>query len=325
MTDIKHQLQQLLAGEPDAPDDIERIVSAGRRARRRRQAAMTAAGTVGAAGLTAAVAVPLLASAGNGSTDVRVGVQSSPKPSPTASPAAGHCDFVLGSGNVHQAVQALHKKGEVSGQQWSVRTLKKFHGKKMLEICPKGVPFEDPSKAATQHSQPPAGPPYHYTEDPNTIAARLGSHLQDRVTGFGLDITYTRPFAQESTTMDSGHPSYFDGNVDVHEAQGGYGDIGVQVTHATTEPVPFDGTCNAADNCVETKLPDGSVLRTGQVKAGRGDYLLTAEVHRPDGTVVQAQESNYPFGPDAGTQAHGDQPLTLDQLISLAEDANFAF
>jgi hypothetical protein len=67
------------------------------------------------------------------------------------------------------------------------------------------------------------------------------------------------------------------------------------------------------------------VLRTGQAKAGPGDTVITAEVHRPDGTVVQAQMSNYPFGPDAGTQTHGDQPLTLDQLVSLAEDEHFAF
>jgi hypothetical protein len=53
--------------------------------------------------------------------------------------------------------------------------------------------------------------------------------------------------------------------------------------------------------------------------------VLTAEVHRPDGVIVQAQESNYPFGPGAGTQAHGDQPLSLDQLVSLAEDPHFTF
>ena len=79
--------------------------------------------------------------------------------------------------------------------------------------------------------------------------------------------------------------------------------------------MPFTGDCTAAQHCVETKLPDGSVLRTDQVKAGRGDLILTAEVHQPDGVVVQAQESNYPFGPDAGSQPHGDQPLTLDQLV----------
>jgi hypothetical protein len=89
--------------------------------------------------------------------------------------------------------------------------------------------------------------------------------------------------------------------------------------------VPYDGDCKAADHCVETALADGSVLRTAQVKAGRDDYLLTAEVHRPDGVVVQAQESNYPFGPGAGSQAHGDQPLTLDRLVSLAEDPDFSF
>jgi len=321
MTDLKNHFMRLLADEPAAPDDIDRIVSAGRRARRRRQVAVATAGTVGAAGLSAAVAVPMLTT-GGGST-VKLGVQAPPKPTSTA--ATGHCDFVIGSGNRHQILVSLHKKAlAAGGKQWRTRTLKKFHGNSMLEICPKGVPFEDPSQAAAQDSQPPAGPPYRYSEDPSAIASRMGAHLRNRVTDFGLTISYTRPFAQESANLDKGNPSYFDGNVDVHETNG-YGDIGVQVIHKTTEQVPFDGDCTAADHCVETTLPDGSVLRTGQVDAGRGDTILTAEVHRPDGVVVQAQESDYPFGPDAGSQAHGDQPLTLDQLVSLAKDANFTF
>jgi hypothetical protein len=144
------------------------------------------------------------------------------------------------------------------------------------------------------------------------------------VTEIGLTITYVRAFAQETDTLDSGNPSYFTGNIDVHQPSG-YADIGVQVTHKTSEQVPFDGDCTAADKCEETTLADGSVLRTGQVKAGRGLVVLTAEVHRPDGVVVQAQESNYPFGPDAGSQPHGDQPLSLEQLVSLAKDSAFTF
>ena len=326
MTDLKNQLLRLLADEPAAPDDLERIVSAGRRARRRHQAAVVTAGTLGAASVGAAVAVPMLAFGGNGH-DVKVGIQSPPtsKPTPTASVPAGHCDFVLGSGNVRDALKALHKKADAAGvKQWKTKKLSKLKGHTLLEVCPKGVPFENPQAAVAQDNQPPAGPPYKYSEDPSAIASRLGAHLHSRVTDFGLTIRYTRPFAQESANMDKGHPSYFGGNVDIHESNG-YGDIGVQVTHETTEQVPFSGDCTAADNCVETTLPDGSVLRTGQVDAGRGDTILTAEVHRPDGMVVQAQESDYPFGPDAGTQQHGDQPLSPKQLVSLATDPEFTF
>lgn len=53
--------------------------------------------------------------------------------------------------------------------------------------------------------------------------------------------------------------------------------------------------------------------------------VLTADVHRPNGLVVQAQESNYPFGPDAASQPHGEQPLTPEALVGLAEDAAFTF
>ena len=324
MTDLKNQLMRLLADEPDAPDDLERIVGAGRRARRRRQFAVATAGTVGAAGIGAAVAVPLLTTGGNGHTD-KIGVQSPPKPTPTASVPAGHCNFVLGSGNVHDALKALHKKADAAGvTQWKTKKLSKLKGNTLLEVCPKGVPFENPQPAIAQDNEPPAGPPYKYTEDPSAIASRLGAHLHSRITDFGLTISYTRPFSQESSNLDKGRPSYYGGNVDIHESTG-YGDIGVQVTHKTTEQVPFTGDCTAADNCVETTLDDGSVMRTEQVDAGRGDTILTAEVHRPDGVVVQAQESDYPFGPDAGTQAHGDQPLTLKQLVSLATDAAFTF
>jgi hypothetical protein len=323
MTDLKNQLMRLFADEPNAPDDIESIVGAGRRARRRRQVAVVTAGTLGAASVGAAVAVPLLTTGGNGHA-AKVGVQSPPKPMPTASAPTGPCYIAIPSGNISlkREIAKLRGTGKL-GAHPTVTKLPKRHGQKALvEVCAEGVHPVNP--ATQQESQGPAGPPYHYSEDPSAIASRFGTHLHNRVADFGLTISYTRPFAQESANLDKGHPSYFDGNVDIRESNG-YGDIGVQVSHTTTEQVPFDGECATADHCVETTLPDGSVLRTGQVDAGRGDTILTAEIHRPDGVVVQAQESDYPFGPDAGTQTHGDQPLTLDQLVSLAKDVNFTF
>lgn len=319
MTDLKNRLMLMLTDEPDAPDDIERVVSAGRRARRRRNTALAVAGTAGAAGLTAAVVIPVLASGGNDNS-FSVGVQPSPTPTPSASP--GRCYLISAPPKAAKLTLArLIRSGKVGGHA-SVKALpQKKGGRTILEVCPQGASAQQPSDDT---AQPPAGPPYHYTEKPEAIAARLGTHLHDRVTGFGLTISYTRPFAQETTKLEPGHPNYYDGNVDIQETNG-YGDIGVQVTHATTEQVPFTGECDPAAQCEETKLPDGSLMRTGQVKAGPGLILLTAEVHRPDGTVIQAQESNYPFGPEAGTQAHGDQPLTLDQLTSLAEDTAFTF
>lgn len=320
MTDLKNQLMRLLADEPNAPDDIERVVTAGRRARRRHQTAVAAAGTIGAAGIGAAVAVPLLTT-GGGHT-ARLDVQHQPSSSPSPSPS-GKCYIAVGQRKVdlQREIAKLRTAGKL-GAHPTVTHLSKKNGKTpLVEVCDQGV---KPVNPAPQQDQQPAGPPYHYADDPSAIASRLGAHLHNRVTDYGLTISYTRPFAQESANLDKGHPSYFGGNVDIHESDG-YGDIGVQVTHQTTEQVPFSGDCTTADNCVETKLPDGSILRTAQIDAGQGDTILTAEVHRPDGVVVQAQESDYPFGPDAGTQAHGGQPLTLDQLISLAEDKDFSF
>lgn len=323
MTDLKDQLMGLLADEPAAPEDLDRIVSAGRRARRRRQTAVAAAGTLGAAGIGAAVAVPLLTTGGTNTDrlDLRQAPTSSPSPSPSPT---GPCYIAIQQSKVdlQREIAKLRATGKLGAHPTVTKLPKKNGRTPMVEVCAEGVQPVNP--APKQADQQPAGPPYHYTDDPAAIASRLGAHLRNRVTDFGLTISYTRPFAQESSTLDKGHPSYFDGNVDIQETKG-YGDVGVQVRHETTELVPFDGDCTTADHCTETKLPDGSVLRTGQVDAGRGDTILTAEVHRPDGVVVQAQESDYPFGPDAGTQAHGDQPLTLDQLVSLATDAKFTF
>ena len=321
MTDLKSRLMLMLSDEPTAPNDIERIVTAGRRARRRRQAAVAVASTVGAAGLTTAVAVPIVMTGGQGSDD-KVGVQTQPKPSPSPSPS-GKCYLVAAKPKDAKLTLArLVHSGRVGSEPTVKELPKRSNGRTVLEVCSAGA--ADPQQSKDQPAEPPPGPPYHYTEQPADIAARLGAHLNHRVSSWNLDISYTRPFAQESTKLDKGHPPYFDGNVDIHEASG-YGDIGVQVTHKTTEQVPFTGDCTAAENCEETTLADGSVLRTGQVQAGPGLTVITAEVHRPDGVIVQAQMSNYPFGPDAGTQDHGDQPLTLDQLASLAEDENFSF
>src|SRR5581483_2504415 len=165
-------------------------------------------------------------------------------------------------------------------------------------------------------------PKYTYTESPQHSSARLGSELAQRGKAFGLPITYTRPFAQESSTLASGHPDYFGGNVDVQEAHG-YGDIGVQVTHRSTHQPPLTGSCTGS--CHQRTLADGSVLRTGRVHAGKGSLILTAEEARPDGVLVQAQESNYAFGPQAATEPHGTEPLTVHQLVGLATDPAFTF
>src|SRR3954449_12066848 len=321
MTDLKAQLARLLDNEPEPPYDVDRAVRSGRGALRRRNAAVATAGALGAAGVATAVVVPALI-AGHSGTPVSLGVQ--PSPSPT--PSKPHCYLIAVPAKAEKLTIARLLRSRPLNGQPSVRFVeKKARGtKRVLEVCSGGTaPVAAPNSPAASPASP-TSPAYAYTEKPSAIAARLGTHLRERVTGFDLSITYTRPFSQESSTLEGGRPSYFGGNVDVHEAKG-YADIGVQVTHATTGLVPFDGPCAEAEHCTETRLPDGSVLRTGQVEAGPGDVVVTAEVHRPDGVVVMAQESNYPFGPDAGSQAHGEQPLALDALVGLAEDKDFTF
>ena len=322
MIDLRDQLARLLDSEPEAPYDIDTIVRSGRRARRRQHLAVATTSAVGAAGVAAAVAVPLLASGGN-ERAISLGVQ----PSPSAAATHGKCYLMASPRKTFkQDLARLVRSGRVGTDPTITRVKAGTHTHRvMVAVCTHGTtPAELQKKQQADTPQAPVGPPYDYTEKPATIASRLGAHLHDRVTSYGLTITYTRPFAQESSTLDSGRPTYYAGNVDVHESTG-YADIGVQVTHEVTELVPFTGDCTTEQHCVETKLPDGSVLRTGQVQAGKGDVILTAEIHRPDGVIVQAQESNYPFGPDAGSQAHGEQPLTLDQLVALAKDAAFTF
>lgn len=327
MTDLRGQLARLLDDEPDSPYDLDAIVRSGRRARWRRNAAVATAGTAGAAGLAAAVVVPALALGGDKPADT---LSVPPTPSPSASSAStapGKCYLVLSrAGQLDRQIKRLVRSGKV-GEHPTITRLKpgKTGGRGVREVCTQGTPPAD-LRQGTQEAAPqsPAGPPYEYSEQPEDIAGRLGAQLDKRVSSFGLAVTYTLPFAQETSRLDRGRPAYFTSNVDVRDSSG-YADIGVQVTHEVTGYVPFTEDCTARDDCVETVLPDGSVLRTGKVKAGPGNVILTAEVHRPDGVVVQAQMSNYPFGPDAATQPRGDLPLTLDELVSLAKDRAFTF
>jgi hypothetical protein len=52
--------------------------------------------------------------------------------------------------------------------------------------------------------------------------------------------------------------------------------------------------------------------------------VIAVEIHHPDGLVVEAQEANYGFGPEA-TKARSSQPLTIDQLTALAMDPAWTF
>jgi hypothetical protein len=320
MTDIRDELARLLDNEPQAPDQIGLVVTRGRRALRRRTVLTAVAGTAGTAAVTAAVVVPITATGGgNGTGSIRVGT--------TAPPVACRIYYAIDKGghreykkNLASVIRQWRQSGHRDA--YTLRTKKMPHGAEMIRICagPQPGPIKNPAAP-----KPPAlsGPRYTYTEMPTDIADRLGSHLVQSITADNLDIVFKRSFAQESSKLDSGHPNYYDGNVDVSLAGGNQGDIGVQVTHEVTTQVPFDGTCEAP-KCVETTLPDGSILRTDQVDPG-GGLILTAEVHRPDGVVVHAQESNYGFGPNAPVKQYGDQPLTLQQLTALAEDPAFTF
>jgi hypothetical protein len=321
MTDLRDQLARLLDTEPAAPHDIDEIVRSGRRARRRHTAVLAAASTLGAAGVTAAVVVPLMTT-GGGESPARLDVETPPSPTPTMA----HC-YVLAAPpkGAHERIDEFIKTGKVGENPTVTRVPRGKHEHRyFLEVCSAGIRPESLQPQSQEGTTGPAGPAYDYTEKPAAISSRLGAHLHERVSDLGLSISFTRPFSQETSDLDGGHPSYFGGNVDVHE-ENGYADIGVEVTHEVTTFVPFDGECTADQDCTETTLADGSVLRTERVKAGKDDVILTAEVHRTDGVIVHAQESNYPFGPDAGTQPHGDQPLTLAQLIALAKDDAFTF
>jgi hypothetical protein len=328
MTDIKVELARLLHNEPPAPDQVGEVVTRGRRALRRRTVLTAVAGTAGTAAVTAAVVVPLSVGNNNGAGHGTISVRQHP--------TAATCQtfFELGKGHNRLSkgnIRIVVRQWRKSGHQGNFTTRQKKvslgsklrHGAEEIRICAGPQPGKFPGPRPRHAAAALSGPRYSYTEAPTDIASRLGSRLAHVVTGDNLNIVFSRPFAQESSTLEKGHPSYYDGNVDVSLAGGHQGDISVQVSHQVTTQVPFDSACDPP-HCVETTLADGSVLRTGQVDPGAG-LILTAEIHRPDGVVVQAQESNYGFGPNAPMHSYGDQPLTLEQLTAIAEDSAFTF
>jgi hypothetical protein len=352
MTDLKDRLAALLYAEPDAPEDLDWIVARGRRAWRRHRAVTTVAGGAGAAALTASVVVPIsLAGGGAGPTGISVAHDgTSPKPAPTSSQRCLrlHKLLKLPAERDQKGIRVNFKKLEAAkkqlsaGQSWRSYKIAevRHHGRVEVVYCASGSLPQSPAPSTSANatespstpaspppsasSSPPA-PPYTYSASPQAISTRLASVLADRVQALGLTVNYTRPFSQESSALESGHPDYFGGNVDVHETSG-YGDIGVQVNHSSTQQAAL-GPCKAGgkSDCQQVTLADGSILQTGRIHAGSKNLILTADVARPDGVLVQAQESNYAFGPDAGTEAHGSEPLSLDQLVTLAEDADFTF
>ncbi len=319
MTDIKDRFAGMLADEPPGRDDIDHVVGAGRRRLRRRTALISVAGTAGTAAVVAAVVVPLSvegSSAPNREALITAG--SHPSPPPCQSYLARPGSRRALKRDVAGIVKQWHSRGQ---RVYRLQQSRLTHGLERITVC--SGPGDGTTKRPVTATAPASSAPrYHYSEDPQAIASRFGRELSHAVDAAGRTIVYTRPFAQETSTLESGHPSYYDGNVDV--ALGGdQGDIGVQVTHAVTEQVPFDGSCDPP-YCSQTTLPDGSVLQTDRVDAGKGT-ILTAVIHRPDGLVVAAQESDYGFGPNAPVHTYGAQPLTLDQLTSLAADPAFQF
>lgn len=336
MTELKDRLSALLSAEPDAPDDLDWIVGRGRRAWRRRRAISTVAGGAGAAALTAAVIVPIVLVNGSGSRS-SAGSITTHEHSPTAVPTpTPRCLFRVTNAQPDRG-EAKHLRANAKELRAAARRLGLTHkGEvfKMHEVRHGKSSYlaycaNDPaarSEATPSANPSPTTPRYTYTDSPQAISDRLGAHLNNQVQALGLTIGYTRPFSQETSTLEAGHPDYFGGNVDVQQSSG-YADIGVQVNHQSTQQPALTGPCNPASRsqCQQRTLPDGSILQTDRVYAGPDNLILTAEISRPDGVLVQAQESNYPFGPDAGTEPHGSEPLTVDQLITLAEDPQFTF
>src|SRR4051812_11464025 len=175
MTDLKDQLARLLDNEPEAPYDIDRVVRSGRRARGRHNAALVAAATIGVIGVTAAVAVPLMATGGNG-TSVSVGVRPSTSPTTTAN----KCYFIATPPNTLQKTVARLLHSGKLGPEGSVKTVRVRKGtttKTLVEVCSPGTSSTVSGPDMQQETQPPAGPPYVYTEKPAAISSRLGAHL----------------------------------------------------------------------------------------------------------------------------------------------------
>jgi hypothetical protein len=281
------------------------------------------AGTAGVAALTAAVVVPVTVAGGASSDRSKVAIN----PAATRSKTA-HCKTFLFVGKHRTPTTADLQKARLKahslpGHGRVIRLRKSsYHGRELLAItnCAHGI-----GQTAQPADSGPTGPTYTYTEDPQHISDRLGAQLASDIAAKNLTVIYTRPFAQETSTLESGHPSYYAGNVDVKVGDT-LGDIGVQVNHPTTARQPFDGTCDGSGfaECQRTNLPDGSVLQTDRVHVATGEYIVEAQVSRTDGTVVQVQESNYAFGPEA-TRSYGDQPLPLSDLVAMAEDPAYSF
>jgi hypothetical protein len=330
MTDLRHRLDSILGNAPAPPDDLDHIVAAGRRAVRRRTALTGAAGTAGVAALTAAVVVPIVAvSRHNSPTGIPAGGQ----PTAKTSPPSQHCKIVLvrrsGKGGPLTDPRQLKLKLAKLQEEGRLKSIKLANGKvvavRTCSVSTLGPHDATPTPTPTGSPTPiaPPAPRYHYTDSPTKISQGFADELNSQLDNWGLTVVYQRPFAQETSKLESGHPRYFDGNDDVR-VSGKLADVGVQVTHAVTEQVPFDAPCTAP-RCVQTTLPDGSGEQVSRIHAGTGGgTVIVVEVHRPNGLVVEAQQSNYGFGPDA-TRARGTQPLTMEQLTSLAEDPAFTF
>lgn len=320
MTDLNERFAAMLEGEPPSPHDLDRVVADGRRALRRRNTLTAVVGTAGTAVVTAAVVVPIAAS-DNGKPGDKISVAAQQ----TAKPKCELFYKPMPDGNRARKLALgkaiAHARTAKPGYQ--VKGLSVKHGAYLVEMCPTGAspdngqPTSPPDPTATM-------PPYHYTADPQTIANGFDSELAKQVKQLGLAVVYSRPFAQESSTLEKGHPKYYDGNVDV-QLSDGPADIGVQVTHEVTQLVPFSGECKAP-KCTRTTLADGSLMQVSHITAGTGGgEVIVVEIHHTDGLVVQAQESNYAFGPEATRARTNNQPLTIDQLTELAKDPAWTF
>lgn len=320
MTDLRNRFSAMLDGEPDAPDDLDRVVAGGRRALRRRNTLTAVAGTAGTAAVTAAVVVPI-ATANHHETPRKISVLSE---QPTPKCTMYYTLAPKGVGKQRAEALLRQKMARSLPGTGTITTDQVGHGKThayVVTACPNGA--TPPPDVTKPTPTTPPQPSYHYDADPQTIATGFASELGKQVKKLGFTIVYSRPFAQETSTLERGHPSYYDGNVDV-QLPDGPADVGVQVTHKTTELVPFDNSCGTPD-CTETKLPDGSVMQVSHVKSGGGGELLVVEIHHPDGLIVEAQEADYAFGPEATRARTSKQPLTVDQLTSLAQDPAFTF
>jgi hypothetical protein len=327
MTDLRERFAAMLGGEPDAPDDLDRVVAGGRRALRRRNTLTAVAGTAGTAAVTAAIVVPITAAQGGGSTD-RITTLASASPTPTSPP---RCKLYYvprhggRPGSKQHFLAGVKGLSAREGRTYGVRTIITEHDRYVVELCPHGASPDAAGDITKPTPTTPPQPSYHYSGDPQTIADGFTSELARQVKARGLTIVYTRPFAQESSKVEPGHPTYYDGNVDV-QLPDGPADISVQVTHEVTEQVPFDGACDPS-NCTQTTLADGSEMQTSTVGKGPGGTgtIVVVEIHHPNGLVVEAQTSNYAFGPEATRARTSNQPLTQDQLTQLAEDPAFTF